>query len=305
MSLLSDTFSDLGKICRISKTIVGRIVKYPFKTFSIKDRYYNYGPFSLIFPFYAHPEGLKNLYPGYDTFLGFITPSLPTESTAIDVGANCGDSLGEMFAGNQACTYLTIEAEPAFVRYLKKNQERLQAAFPNAKIFVEQALVGKELKQAELVAYAPSTRTTKPSDKGIKSRTLDSIVQDLALPPVSLLKVDVDGYDYDVINSAWGIVEKDRPAIFFEYGFFDFSAQQETAYEDLLARLFALGYKDWAVLDDTSCFVIRLYDLTSLVQLMNYPIRSKKLRLSYFNVFAVPEDKKAWMDNALRLAKVL
>jgi len=54
------------------------------------------------------------------------------------------------------------------------------------------------------------------SGGGVECRTLDGIRPEIALPPVDVLKVDVEGWEARVLQGARGLIADDRPAVVFE-----------------------------------------------------------------------------------------
>jgi hypothetical protein len=72
---------------------------------------------------------------------------------------------------------------------------------------------------------------------------LDDLPREL---PVSLIKLDVEGFEPEVIDGAWRLIEQDRPTIFGEFS----QAWMRSRSRDLrpvLRRLEALGYRTGAV----------------------------------------------------------
>ena len=66
--------------------------------------------------------------------------------------------------------------------------------------------------------------------------------------PILLLKSDVDGFDYDVLNSALARIEKDCPMLYFEAAFdFDY---QLVRYLEILRTLQQIGYGQWVIFDN-------------------------------------------------------
>jgi hypothetical protein len=46
---------------------------------------------------------------------------------------------------------------------------------------------------------------------------LDTIAKDLMLARISVIKIDVEGYERDVLAGAVKILSRDRPIVFFEF----------------------------------------------------------------------------------------
>ena len=89
------------------------------------------------------------------------------------------------------------------------------------------------------------TKTLVQGDVGLKSKTLDEIILENNIDDISLIKVDVDGYDFNVLFSGMKSIIKYKPKLFFEY-----MSLNEKGYVSLIEKLFDIGYKNWTVLDN-------------------------------------------------------
>jgi FkbM family methyltransferase len=130
----------------------------------------------------------------------------------IDVGAACGDTVLLL---EQRCTgvvkeYLCIDGDDEFGGYLRRNM----AQFKNVRI-VQTMLAGERTEVPELVKHHKGSAGCF-GDKKIKARPLDEVVADEAFKP-DLLKIDVDGFDGEVIRGAKNVLCQDKPVVIFEW----------------------------------------------------------------------------------------
>jgi FkbM family methyltransferase len=124
----------------------------------------------------------------------------------VDVGANCADTLAGMIDANPSLNFLCIEADDYFYQYLASNVCEIQKIYSNSIIKTVKSLAGFEISNVTMVGTGGTKRavaTPGSSATTITSKSLDSIIQSqhVEQASISLVKVDTDGYDYDVV--AW------------------------------------------------------------------------------------------------------
>jgi FkbM family methyltransferase len=268
------------------------------------EQVYRCGNVEIVLPPGHKLPEYQRLYPHYDRFLPHLARLLPRGGTIVDVGANVGDTLAAMAAAAPQASYLCVEPDPAFFACLERNIERLRAALPGLAVHARQALVGQQVERASL-AGSGGTAHARPDAAGIASVTLDALVAAAGLPPVALLKSDVDGFDFDVLASAERLLAADRPLLFFEAQPLD--AAQLAGFERLLGRLPAIGYTRYAVFDNFGQLLGRTGDATLVAQLVRYAWRQgpgvgprgATRTFYYVDVLAGGERDTATLDAAL------
>jgi FkbM family methyltransferase len=158
------------------------------------------GSISLVF----HPAALTiRLWenPGrYDFDVGFFRAYLRPGDTCIDAGANVGllTLTASELVGDEGCV-IAVEAHPRTYRYLRENLKLNRctnvrachaalAAAPGTLLFSEEA--------------EDDIRHVVPSGPGLRvpAVTLDSLTA--AIDTVHLLKLDVEGYECEVLRGA-------------------------------------------------------------------------------------------------------
>jgi len=209
-----------------------------------EDLEYEIGGVRIRLPAGHRLPEYQSSHPWYDRFLPHFVSHLPPGTTVIDVGANCGDTLAAMASTRPDASYVCIEPDETFTSYLRENVARLQRAHAGLQVRSIPALVGKDVAGASLLGAGGTKHAV--AGNAIKSVTLDSLVD--AQTQVSLLKSDVDGFDYDVLRSAEQLLRAQHPILFFEC--FCETPEQEDGYASCFEWLSSLGYARWVVFDN-------------------------------------------------------
>lgn len=189
----------------------------------------------------------------YDRFLPHLAARLAPGDAVVDVGANVGDTLAALLAGQGGLQLLALEPDAGFFAVLERNAWRLRAAYPTASIELRAVLVGDGDRPRALVGGG-GTRRAVPAPAGVAGQCPRRLDQLLAEAPsgfrqrLRLLKSDVDGADHEVIASALGSLLQLRPMLFFECQVVDQAAR--TGYLDCLRPLLDGGYSELFLFDN-------------------------------------------------------
>lgn len=243
----------------------------------------------------------------YDRFLPHLARYIEDKKTVIDVGANVGDTLAGMFNSNPKLDYVCIEPDIIFFDYLEKNIKRIQDSFKFAKIRGVQSLVGKTINNVLLEGSGGTKHAVYRSndtvlDKNlIQSKQLDQIVDELGCTNVRLLKTDIDGFDWDAIESARELLINQRPMIFFECQYDE--EYQINSYQDTVTWLSSIGYCSWTIFDNFGEIILKTDKVEYIFQLMNY-IWRQNCELStrtiyYCDILATTENDVALVSKAI------
>ena len=133
--------------------------------------------------------------------------------TFVDVGANVGKyaiQLSPAFA-----KVIAYEPLPENLETLKKNIELNNIT----NVIVREVAVGSKRGKAYLTrAYAQSRIVDKPEDNTIEVEivTLDEDLENVDRP-ISLIKVDVEGFELEVVKGAIGITKRYKPIWVIEH----------------------------------------------------------------------------------------
>ena len=188
----------------------------------------------------------ESLYPEYDRFLPKVISKIKENESIIDIGANVGDTLLRLLNINTKPFFYCIEADDFFFKYLKKNKKSFDINTHN-NIFLIKTLVGDQL-QGNLSESTTGTKSLIQSNVGTKSKKLDDIILHYNIKNIKLIKVDVDGFDYNILFSAINELTNNKPDIFFE--FMPLNESGKKSYINLIEKLNEIGYSNWTILDN-------------------------------------------------------
>lgn len=175
---------------------------------------------------------LPNLYEtiGFDIFVngiyepgtvGFLHNKLPSGATFLDLGANIGAITVPLAVQRKDINIICVEAAPWLVSYLKKN---LVANELSGTRVIDKALYNSD--DLELNFYSPQEKFGKGSLSPVFTRdavkvktiTLDSLVFELKIGRVDLIKIDVEGYEQNVFMGGKNLLTPESaPDILFEF----------------------------------------------------------------------------------------
>lgn len=261
--------------------LLGLKIECHYRRFSIRL------PADHLLPFY------RLMHPTYDRFLPHLVTHLKPGGTVVDVGANCGDTLADMYDANEELRYICVEPDEVFFTYLNDNAFRMRASNPHASIRLYKALIGKSVVHAALAGsggtkHAVRVGKATPAGESVSSVTLDALLPPGEFGRVELLKSDVDGYDFDVLDSAATLICAHSPILFFECHFGD--SNQKESYKRTISTLQRVGYCTWVVFDNYGAVLLRTDQIDTLYQLFDY-VEQQNTRLvgrtiRYFDVMA-------------------
>ena len=281
---------------RIIKSRLCTSVKYAYPNFYITL------PSDHKLPIY------QQKYINYDRFLPHLVKHLEPDNLVIDVGANCGDTLAAMACENRNLKYICIEPDNIFYSYLEKNISRIQASGVK-NIYSVKALIGKEISNVTLAGSGGTKHATPNSDSSTIepiyiSRSLDELLS-TELKHLSgdlkLLKSDVDGFDYDVLNSAESNIKKHNPMLFFECQCDN--EDQKKNYLLTLEMLLSAGYEDFWLFDNFGEFLLHTTEIKNISMLIEYVWRQKNhsstRTIYYFDILCCTKDSKQFITDVI------
>jgi FkbM family methyltransferase len=151
----------------------------------------------------------------------FFIGRSPQNGVFLDLGANIGAISVPLFHKRKDLRIVGVEAAPWLFPYLQRNFE--QNGLGGASL-VNKALFNVDDRDIDF--FAPDVKFGKGSlsptytDKAIKVRTvtLDTLIGQLKLPRVDIIKIDVEGHEYHVFQGAEMLLQRsDAPDILFEF----------------------------------------------------------------------------------------
>ncbi len=260
------------------------VLKY--KDFAIKL------PANHLLPYY------QQTCPKYDRFLPHLAKYVGASDSIVDIGANVGDSLAGMVEKNANSNYICIEPDDSFYKYLEENIGRIKKSIIDVKIKAIKALVGKNISNVSLEGKGGTKHAVTDNLGRIMSLPLDEIIPNCL---VRILKSDVDGFDYDVLDASELVIQKHKPIIFFECQY-DF-VYQKNGYLETIKKLELAGYCDWTIFDNFGEVVVRTNDIDILSQLMNYVwqqnVGKTTRTIYYFDILCIQKKDSSLIDKVL------
>jgi FkbM family methyltransferase len=139
----------------------------------------------------------------------------------VDVGANVGAISIPLSKLNSCNKILAIEASPTIFPYINENVSRNNCEsiclVQSAACDEEGVLLDfNEAPDSKFGMGSLGTSFGKPSVQ-VKGRALDSILEDFGTPDVSVMKVDVEGFEAAVFIGAKKLLKEQQPIIIFEF----------------------------------------------------------------------------------------
>ena len=177
---------------------------------------------------YTIPNVIENI--GFDIFINgiyeqqtsaFIAGKMPVNGVFLDLGSNIGAITIPVHNIRKDIKIICVEAAPAVYTYLLKNLERNHA---NEVYSVNKALFYTDNETVGF--YSPEGKYGKGSlspvftEKVVYVDTirLDTLLKELGIHKVHMIKIDVEGFEYHVFKGAELLLShKDAPDIIFEF----------------------------------------------------------------------------------------
>jgi FkbM family methyltransferase len=153
--------------------------------------------------------------------------TIPKGSTIIDIGANIGaHTLPLALCVGKRGRVVSVEpTKYAFERL--REQVSANPDLPHVTLVQAMLMASSEATLAHEIPASWPLKTPEgahaqhagvgKSTSGAKVMTLDALVAELDLPSVDFIKLDVDGFEVEVLRGGRQVLAKFRPTIFFEY----------------------------------------------------------------------------------------
>ena len=237
-------------------------------------------PLSHQLPFYVSPDA------NYDKLLGRVSDFIRTaegQVCGIDVGANIGDTITACANGDKD-RFLAIEPNPVFFEYLKKNLARLPASrLLQAVCTSEDRTTTYNISTVHGTAQFAESTT---QGLALETKCLDTILEQFTeFKKCNFVKIDTDGYDFEVIRGARKMIAAARPAVLFECDVFGNANYFEDTLQAL--RFFGeTGYRHALVYDHTGFLFsqISLNNTLDFPQALFYQLTSQRC---YFDILVM------------------
>ena len=239
-------------------------------------------PLSHVSPYYL------NKFPFYDRLPSRISNYIFKKYgniSCIDVGANIGDTISA-FHVSGTDRFLAIEPSPKYCKYLSANWNSSENV-----IIVSEMCSSVNGNNTVIIQEERGTASIHKSKNGnkIKMSTLDNIViHNFAENSVNIVKIDTDGYDFDVIEGADKLLRENFPVLLFECDVFGNKEYTENCLKTL-QYLKNIGYGDILIYDNFGSLMGK-YSLSDLIPIRNLLFYQLTSSFHYFD-FLVMKDE--------------
>ncbi|CAM8624657.1 Methyltransferase FkbM [Burkholderiales bacterium] len=277
------------------------MIKQKFRrSFNIPIRY-QYSGFDILLPADHQLPAHQLAHPKYDRFLPHLGKHLESSDLVVDIGANIGDTLAGMYEANPTLRFICVEADDYFFSGLENNIQRIKDFGHHLEVKAVKALIGKSISAVTLEGQGGTKHAVVGTSGGIHPIPLDELLAGDDISSLRLLKTDVDGFDYDVLDSSMTLIVKSQPMIFFELQYDNYS--QYESYLRTIQQLTSLGYDHWFIFDNFGSLILRTRDLSTLRQLMAY-VQQQNLdkttrTIYYFDILTARDADVPNIDRAL------
>lgn len=193
-------------------------------------------------------NGHADYYGINDSILNKILSTINPGMNIYDIGGNIG-SFALHFAQKVQPQGLVFSFEPSPVTYNLALKNITLNQFPNLKFF--NIGVGNKKSKVFLSNVNPHNRGMSKivptaednytQKEEIQVDTLDNLADALELPPPDVIKIDVEGYEHNVLLGADKTIATFHPKMFIELDDNNLK-EQETSARDLIGHLEDLGY---------------------------------------------------------------
>jgi FkbM family methyltransferase len=239
-------------------------------------------------------------FPQYNRPLAMAIKAIASSSsgnpnlTVVDVGANIGETVAVIEQLVPDVSYLCIEADEDIARICRFNHRG------NPRVQIEQCYIGENA--GSLVMLQDDGRAN-PSTKLIDEANFDGssgygqlVRLDSVAGPFAdahnglrLIKVDTEGYDFSVLRSGATLIERYRPALYFEW-FPDLLTDLQEQVWSGFDFLEGLGYHHFVFFSSQGDYYCHLSRPDHFVLKSLASTASQNKSLLYFDVFTSTDE---------------
>ena len=203
-----------------------------------------------------------------------------------------------MVQQNSLPTYLCIEPDDEFYLYLEKNVKRMKKKIPDLEVYLFKELVGEKIDHVSLLKNK-GTASIDCRNGYLRSKSLDQILYHFKNnKKIRLLKTDVDGFDFDVLESSLNTIRKFKPILFFECYYN--SEYQKIKYLNIIKKLNLLGYSNWVIFDNFGELILKTKNVEIIFNLLEYiwrqNYRNAKRTIDYLDILSCCDNDQIIID---------
>ena len=138
--------------------------------------------------------------------------------SVIDVGANMGNWTAHVLATAPTAQVYSVEMVPSFAAALRERFGTSATVIECALSDRGGAVTGYRVGGGGRIPNVASPKETEPIE--LHTRTGDDLVAEFGLTDVTMIKIDVDGYDIKTVRGFARTIAEQRPIVQFEYSKF-------------------------------------------------------------------------------------
>lgn len=287
-------------LLELTPPVLLRVIKtLKAKTRSVNDIQYKIGRYEISLPPQHTLVKFQKNIKLYDRFLPVLARFIEKGQVIVDVGANVGDTAIMMINETKA-NIVCVEPSDTFFRYLQENVNNLPDE-ERKKITCMKSLVGEQGIDGELVHHAGTARIeeTNLNNIKLKKEKLDDLLSDQLR--ISLIKVDTDGFDFDVLMSAKKIIGKNKPILFWENQI-DTRIQYD-GYEKLYEFLSDMNYDYIYIFDNFGNIMLKNVTYEVLKNINDYIFSTSEYggikTIYYTDVLAVTKENEKLIQSVI------
>ena len=221
---------------------------------------------------------------------------------AVDIGANCGDTIAFLFDGWSG-KVLAVEPDEQCQKWLQRNWGQ------DARVKITQKWLGRARGQMRVNASKTGWNTSLESSSSagsleIEINTLDEVLLgDPEFNHVKFIKVDTEGYDGQILLGSRKTLQKHKPVVLFESNM-DCPAMKGTDPMDPFSFMMELGYETFLLHDAFGRFVAAVdhSQMDFLRDLLDYA-DGKFGKVYYFDAIAIHATDTGVKDKFLQVER--
>lgn len=254
-----------------------------------KDREYRFGDYSILLRGNHQLDVHQNAYPLFDRFLPEFCADFA--GLIIDIGANIGDTSIAIFARNSRSYIVGVEADETFYNECLSNikANKLDARFLGVNKFVSTMKGNFQVEKNATRSTGSISRKEKLDgpQNTVSFAELMQLIPPARTSPFNLLKIDTDGFDWDILNSLHEYAQ--AGSVMPQYIFFELQPYLNSdlkkgagrehmtdKYQAALQILLGDGYDTFCLFDNFGTHIRITKSITEIVDFCDYITRSQE-----------------------------
>lgn len=281
----------------------------------IKKEYF-FGDYKLTLKGNHVLDKYQQSFPLYDRFLPMLCSDF--EGLIIDIGANIGDTSIAIFSKNLKSFIVGVEPDAIFYEECINNifQNGLTTRFLGVNKFVSTNEGNFCLEKSSTMSTGSISSKIDQSGKKntISFSELMDLIPNEKILKFDILKIDTDGFDWDILNSFVLYVNDFRIKprfVFFEMqtylnnlGVYDVNRDQIIEdYKVSIERLQSIGYNNFCLIDNFGTPIKITQSINEIFELNDYIMRSQIYNshstIYYIDILAFCENEFEFVKQAI------